>query len=67
MAGAKYSPGFDDPTADRRRGLRRVAAAVGAVLGATALILTFLAYLNPSFALDMGSMLALCAQWIGLR
>ena len=67
MAGAKYSPGFDDPTADRRRGYRRVAGVVGTLLGVTALGVTFAAYLSPNFSMDLSGFMALCAQWIGLR
>ena len=66
MAGAKYSPGFDDPAAGRRRGMR-AALAIGAILGVVALGLTFLAYLNPSFAVEIGGFMALCAEWFSLR
>lgn len=40
---------------------------VAAALGTAALGLTFAAYLNPSIAMDLGSVMTFCAQWVGLR
>ncbi|MGE0803646.1 MAG: hypothetical protein AB7O55_35560 [Lautropia sp.] len=68
MAGAKYSPGFDDPSAHRKTTrTRTVVAGVVGVLALAALGLTFAAYLNPALSLEVASLMSYCAQVIGLR
>jgi hypothetical protein len=67
MSGMKYSPGFDDPPARpkllRSRGLTvAMSLLVVAVLGGT-----FLAYLSPSLMVDLGSVMLMCAQILGLK
>ena len=53
--------------ANRRRGSGRAVRVVGAVLGVAGLMATFAAYLNPSFMVEFGGFMSLCAQWVGLR
>jgi hypothetical protein len=67
MAGMKYSPGFDDPSARPKAARTRGLVVAVTVLGAAALVLTFMAYLSPSLIVDLGSMMLLCAQLVGLR
>ena len=68
MAGAKYSPGFEDPSARPRTvRTRGVVAGVVGLLALAALGLVFAAYLNPSLSLDLAGMMAWCAQLVGLR
>jgi hypothetical protein len=68
MAGAKYSPGFDDPSArPRTTRTRGIVTGLLGVLALTAAGLTFAAYLNPDLSLEMASLMNLCAQAIGLR
>lgn len=68
MAGAKYSPGFDDPSArPKLLGTKVLVLIAVALVGAALLGGTFLAYLSPSLMVDLGSMMLLCAQMIGLR
>jgi hypothetical protein len=68
MAGMKYSPGFDDPSARPKIARSRALVVVAAtLLGAAVLGLTFMAYLSPSLMVDLGSVMLLCAQLVGLR
>jgi hypothetical protein len=67
MAGMKYSPGFDEPSARPRTARSRVLVIAATVLGAAVLGLTFMAYLSPSLMVDIGSVMLLCAELIGLR
>jgi hypothetical protein len=68
MAGAKYTPGFDDPSARPKLRTSKVLALIAAALvGAALLGGTFLAYLSPSLMVDLGSMMLMCAQMVGLR
>lgn len=69
MAGAKYSPGFDDPSARPRtmRARNVVGWVIGGLVASAVLGVTFAAYLSPSLAMDIGSVMAFCAQFIGLR
>jgi hypothetical protein len=67
MAGMKYSPGFDDPSARPRLLRSRSLVVVAALLGVAILGLVFLAYLSPSLMVDLGSVMLLCAQLIGLN
>ena len=68
MAGMKYSPGFEDPSARPRTARSRGIVVAAALLGIAALGATFAA--NPRMAMahnNLGSVLAMCAQVIGLR
>jgi hypothetical protein len=67
MAGMKYSPGFDEPSARPRTARSRGLVIAATVLGVAALGLTFMAYLSPSLMVDIGSIMLLCAQLVGLR
>ena len=67
MAGMKYSPGFDNPSARPRTARSKGLVVVATVLSVAALGLTFMAYLSPSLMVDLGSVMLLCAQAIGLR
>ena len=67
MAGMKYSPGFDEPSARPKTARSRGLVIAATVLGAVALGLTFMAYLSPSLMVDIGSVMLLCAQLVGLR
>ncbi len=67
MAGMKYSPGFEDPSARPRTARSRGIVVAAALLGIAALGATFAAYLSPSLAMELGSVFAMCAQAIGLR
>jgi hypothetical protein len=67
MAGMKYSPGFEEPSARPRTARSRGLVIVATVLGAAVLGLTFMAYLSPSLMVDIGSVMLLCAQLVGLR
>ena len=67
MAGMKYSPGFDDPSARPRLARSRSLAVAATLLGVGILGATFAAYLSPSMLLDLGSVMAFCAQLIGLQ
>ena len=53
-------------TIPRERASRGIVVAA-ALLGIAALGATFAAYLSPSLAMELGSVLAMCAQVIGLR
>ena len=66
MAGMKYSPGFEDPPS-RPRTRSRVLAVAAAVLGAGALGVTFMAYQSPSLIMELGGVMILCAEVLGLR
>jgi hypothetical protein len=67
MAGMKYSPGFDDPSARPKAARSRVLVVAATLLGAGVLGLTFMAYLSPSLMVDLGGVMLLCAQLVGLR
>ena len=67
MAGMKYSPGFDEPPARPKLLKSRVIAVAVTVIAAGALAATFLAYLSPSLMVDLGSVMLMCAQVLGLR
>ena len=67
MAGMKYSPGFEEPSARPRMARSRGLVIAATVLGAAVLGLTFMAYLSPSLMVDIGSVMLLCAQLVGLR
>jgi hypothetical protein len=67
MAGMKYSPGFDEPSARPRTARSRGLVIVATLLGAAVLGLVFMAYLSPSLMVDIGSITLLCAQLVGLR
>jgi hypothetical protein len=67
MAGMKYSPGFDDPSARPKLARSRSLVVAASLLGAAALGATFLAYLSPSLMVDLGSVMLMCAQILGLQ
>lgn len=74
MAGAKYSPGFDDPSAHRKAGRSRtstrliIAVAVAvAIIGSGAVGVIVASYLSPAIALEIGGLINLGAGLIGLR
>jgi hypothetical protein len=67
MAGMKYSPGFDDPPDRPKLARSRTLVVAAAVIGAGGLGLTFMAYQSPSLIVDLGGMMLLCAQVLGLR
>lgn len=67
MAGMKYSPGFDDPSARPKLFRSRGLVLAATLLGAGILGITFLAYLSPSLLVDLGGIMLLCAQLIGLQ
>jgi hypothetical protein len=67
MAGMKYSPGFDDPPARPKLLKTRILAVAVTLIAAGALGATFLAYLSPSLMVDLGSVMLMCAQVLGIR
>jgi hypothetical protein len=67
MAGMKYSPGFDEPPARPKLLKKRVFAVAVTLIAAGALGATFLAYLSPSLMVDLGSVMLMCAQVLGIR
>jgi len=67
MAGMKYSPGFEEPPARPKLLKSRGLAVVVALLAAVVLGATFLAYLSPSLMVDLGSVMLMCAQILGVR
>ena len=67
MAGMKYSPGFDDPPARPKLLRARVLAVAVTVIAAGVLGATFLAYLSPSLMVELGSVMLMCAQVLGIR
>lgn len=67
MAGMKYSPGFDDPSARPKLARSRSLVVLGTLLGVGVLGATFLAYLSPSLIVDLGSVMLMCAQMLGLK
>jgi len=67
MAGMKYSPGFDEPPARPKLLKSRGFAVALTLLAAVVLVLTFLAYLSPSLMVELGSVMLMCAQILGVR
>jgi hypothetical protein len=67
MAGMKYSPGFDDPSARPKLAKSRGLVVAATLLGVGVLGATFLAYLSPSLMVDLGSIMLMCAQLLGLK
>ena len=63
----KYSPGFEDPPDRPRLARSRTLAVAATVIGAGVLAVTFLAYQSPSLIVDLGGMMLLCAEVLGLR
>ena len=66
MAGMKYYPGFDDPPS-RPRAKSNALVVAATVIGAGVLGATFMAYTSPSLIVDLGGVMLLCAEALGLR
>ena len=66
MAGMKYSPGFDDPSARPKLARSRSFVVAATLLGVGVGLLAVL-FLSPSLLVDLGGALHAGAQLLGLE